>query len=324
MREVVPTAYLDEAEVAVLHEALEALRGRDDDVGFLHGVLDRLGRLGEVVTDFPSLYAAEKMAGRYRGPETLVAHLVKRGPLAAPLGLPVRAALARDFVLAKVQTFRAVLLTLRAAGADPALCERVSHEEAQSIYSVLADQLLVDLIVDAGVASETKHRGAQLLVDVWERCIELEIDDFCPLLESAWRARNRLVVSYGTLIGGVEIVRLGAEGDPAVAEALLDGDDTEERQLAFEEFLFGLSHEHLGTVRRVMAEQGLAAVDRAWVAETLGIAEAELFSGITDPEAMFAAYQKRQLGASYRRLRGVPGPKRTAEAFLMLHILEAP
>jgi hypothetical protein len=317
--------YLLPAEAGALRQALDRLRDHPEDRAFLEGVLSRLERLAAVILDFPSLFSSEHLAGQRRGPETLVEQLVQRGPFATPLGLPIRAALARDFVLAKVQTFRAALLALEAPGiqAPSSLRERLRQEIAQSIYTMMGDRLLVDLIVDPEVPVASKRRAAALLLRFWERCLDLEIEDFCPLLESAWRARNRLVVEFGTLIGSVETVRLLASAsDPDFVEALLQGDSVARRQ-AFEEFLFGLSIEELGTVRQRMEEQGLVAIDRSWVAETLGLPERELFSGIADPEAMFVSYQKRQLGASFRRMQGSAGPHCTAEAFLMLSVLEA-
>ncbi len=318
------TACFDVAEADILREVMERLQDRHDDRLFVRGVLERLVRLAQAVKGFPSLYAPEKLAGHYRGPETLVEQLARRGSFATPLGLPVKASLAHDFVLAKVQAFRAILIVLEVpeTQVSPALRERLRLKIGQSIYTLLADQLLMDIVVDGDVGLDRKRRAAELLVRFWERCIDLEIDDFCPLLESAWRARNRLVVEFGTLIGSVEVMRLLASAaDPDIVDAFLRDDMSEGQRQAFEEFLFGISFEQLETLRREMNREGLVVIDRSWVARTLGLPKEELFSGVADPEAMFISYQKRQLGASYRRLRDVPGPRRTAEAFLMLSIL---
>ena len=37
------------------------------------------------------------------------------------------------------------------------------------------------------------------------------MDDFAPLLESAWHARNRINAQYGTLLGATETFRLITE-----------------------------------------------------------------------------------------------------------------
>ncbi|MDJ0847517.1 MAG: hypothetical protein QNK04_03945 [Myxococcota bacterium] len=323
MDAAVPSEYLDAAEAKVLEDALASLDDHPEDRAALESALLRLAHLGAVVREFPSLYETERLAGHHRGPESLVEHLVRRGPFAGPLGLPVRTSLARDFVLAKVQTFRAVEMALEAANAVDATRERVLQEIGQSIYTLLAERLLVEIVIDAEVADATKRRAAEVLVRFWDRCIEFEIDDFAPLLESAWRARNRLVVEFGTLLGSVETIGLlrGA-GDTAFLDALLPDDASTRRRQAFEEFLFGLSTEQLDRVREEMRRQERNVVDRGWVAETLGMPEEELFSGLSDPEAVFSSYRTRQLGASFRRLRKSPGPQRTAEFYVMLHILQ--
>ncbi len=323
MDAAVPSEYLDAAEAKVLDEAMACLHDRPEDHAALGHALARLAHLGAVVREFPSLYETERLAGHRRGPETLVEHLVRRGPFAGPLGLPVRTALARDFVLAKVQTFRAVEMALDARGEFEAARERVLQEIGQSIYTLLGEQLLIEIVVDAEVADATKRRAAEVLVRFWDRCIEFEIDDFAPLLESAWRARNRLVVEFGTLLGSVEtLALLRGAGDAALLDAILPDDASSRRRQAFEEFLFGLTTEQLERVQQEMRRQQRNVVDRSWVAVTLGMPEEELFSGLSDPEAIFTSYRQRQLGASFRRLRNSPGPRRTAEFYVLLHILQ--
>lgn len=316
---------LDASERSAVAQALACLVRRPADRALLGDALGRLERLGELVSGFPSLLGAQELGGQRRGPETLVARLVGADAFQTPLDLPLRAVLARDFVLAKVQTFRAVERAL--AGLAPPAPEGVRaalrREIEQSVHTLLLDQLLVESLMDPSLGTDAKVRAAELLIGFWDRCTELEVDDFVPLLEAAWEARNRLVVEFGTLIGSVETVRLlETAGHPELVDALLGGDDDDpERRQAFEEFLFGLSYEQLEHVRREMQRAGVAAVDRAWVARTLGLGEAQLFSGIAEPEAAYLSYQRRQAGASFRRLRGVEGPRRTAEAYLLAQLL---
>jgi len=90
---------------------------------------------------------------------------------------------------------------------------------------------------------------------------------------------------------------------------------------AFEEFLFGLSYEQMQQIHHAKREMNLHAVDKDWVARTLAVDPESLFSGVTDPEAMYDSFQRRQLASVYRRLREKPGPRRTAEAILLLDYL---
>ena len=327
MADDLPTELLDFAERRMLREAAACLRGHPESLAWMEGLLGCLDQLGHVLERFPSLLDSSTLAGRSRDPDSLVERLIRLGSFASPLELPVKASLARDFVLAKIQAFRAILLAVQAPGvqAPGALSEELRREIGQSIFTLLAQDLLRDLALDSEVSLVTKRVAAEQLVRFWDRSVELEIDDFCPLLESAWQARNRLVVDFGTLIGSAELLRLlDAAGEPELMDAFLQDGTSVQRWQAFDEFLFGLSFEQLEWLRREMKGQGRAAVDRDWVASTLGIPPEKFFSGVVDPEAMLSSYRSRQLGASHRRLRGSSGPHRTAESFLMLYVLEKP
>ena len=41
-----------------------------------------------------------------------------------------------------------------------------------------------------------------------------------------------------------------------------------------------------------------------------------------DPMALYRSYQRRQLAADYRLMSGAPGPRRTAEGYLMVYLLD--
>ena len=41
-----------------------------------------------------------------------------------------------------------------------------------------------------------------------------------------------------------------------------------------------------------------------------------------DPMALYRSYQRRQLAADFRLMSGAPGPRRTAEAYLMVYLLD--
>ncbi len=44
-------------------------------------------------------------------------------------------------------------------------------------------------------------------------------------------------------------------------------------------------------------------------------------TAIDDPEALFRSYRRRRTAAEFRRWTGAPGPQRTAEAYIMEHVL---
>src|SRR4026208_422597 len=73
-----------------------------------------------------------------------------------------------------------------------------------------AEELFRALLRKPDVSRRTKQRAADQLITVWDDAA-LEIDDFAPLLESAWHAANRINSAYGTLLGATETFRLVTE-----------------------------------------------------------------------------------------------------------------
>lgn len=62
-------------------------------------------------------------------------------------------------------------------------------------------------------------------------------------------------------------------------------------------------------------------VDVADAARILGRPMAETAT-VDDPEALYRSYRRRRLAAEFRHMSHAPGPRWTAEAYIMLHVLE--
>jgi hypothetical protein len=72
-----------------------------------------------------------------------------------------------------------------------------------------------------------------------------------------------------------------------------------------------------------MREQGLSTVTPAWGSQLLGrTIEVLEHSREIDPMALYRSYNRRQLAADFRLMAGAPGPRRTAEAYLMIYLLD--
>lgn len=72
-----------------------------------------------------------------------------------------------------------------------------------------------------------------------------------------------------------------------------------------------------------MKEQSLDVVTPEWAGEVLGRQIDSLDdSGEIDPMALYRSYYRRQLAADYRIMAGSKGPRRTAEAYLMIFLLD--
>jgi hypothetical protein len=318
----------DDSESALVTRTLEALASaRESDANALRAQLRRLTELSHMVRDMPSLLARETFAGRTRSADTLLDHLCISDGLGGELALPLKATLSRTFLVAKIQFLRGlVMAAAHHAAKTPelaALDGDLREELAQSIYTQLAEELLLALLRKPDIQSETKRRAAKQLIAVWENA-EIEIDDFCPLLESAWHARNRINADLGSLLGTSEYFRLVCEDcPPDFLEFFARDEVSVQQKQAFEEFLFDMTFEEVATCRMAMREEGRESISRDRAEEILGRPiERETVADRIDPIALYRSYFRRQLAADFRIVSGRPGPRRTAEAYMMIFLLD--
>jgi hypothetical protein len=318
---------LDRHESELVQQAAEAVASRSPaDAAILQGLLSELRATAELLDRQRPLRRPTALGGEARDEQTLIDHLCTMDGLSGDLVLPLKATLSRTHLLTKINFLRG-FVKATAALTDVPNANKMTHELreelAQSIYTLLAEELFLALLRKPDVSRKTKQRAADQLITVWDDAA-LEIDDFAPLLESAWHARNRINTAYGTLLGATETFRLVTEDcSPEVLEFFGREGMSADESAAFEEFLFNMTSEELATLRRAMQQQHVSAASPAWAAEILGrkIEDLEHAREI-DPMALYRSYQRRQLAADYRLMSGAPGPRRTAEGYLMVYLLD--
>ena len=322
-----PGSVLDRHETELVEQALAVVGAHSPhDQEILKGLLEELKATGGLLDRQRPLRVPTSLGGEARDEQTLVNHLCTIDGLSGDLALPLKATLSRTYLLTKINFLRGFV---KATGViqDVPGCARMNHdlreELAQSVYTLLAEELFLALLRKPDVSRRTKQRAADQLITVWDDAA-LEIDDFAPLLESAWHARNRINSAYGTLLGATETFRLVTEDcSPEVLEFFGRDGMSADESAAFEEFLFNMTSEELDTLRRAMQQQHLSAASPAWAAEVLGrqIEDLEHRHEI-DPMALYRSYQRRQLAADFRGMASSPGPRRTAEGYLMVYLLD--
>jgi len=319
---------LDRHESELVEQALAAVDSRSQaDADILRGLIEELKATSGLLDRQRPLRRPTALGGEPRTEQTLIEHLCTLDGLGGDLALPLKATLSRTYLLTKINFLRGFVKATAAIISDVPDCAKVTHELreelAQSIYTLLAEELFLALLRKPDVNKRTKQRAADQLITVWDDAA-LEIDDFAPLLESAWHARNRINSAYGTLLGATETFRLVTEDcSPEVLEFFGRDGMSADESAAFEEFLFNMTSEELATLRRAMQQQHLSAASPAWAAEVLGrqIEELEHRHEI-DPMALYRSYQRRQLAADFRMMADAAGPRRTAEAYLMVYLLD--
>jgi len=322
----------DEAESELVARALIALaQVAPGDADILSSLMKQLADLNQIIWQIPSLDTEQTLAGEKRGLATLVEHLCQTDGLAGDLELPVKATLQRTFLMAKIQFLRAFVKATDSLRKDaPDLRQlnlQLREELAQSIYTLMAEDLLLALLRKPQIREHTKRRAAKQLIRIWDDAA-LEIDELFPMLESAWHARNRIVANLGSLLGASEYFKLVREDcAPHFLDYFSRDEVSESENQAFTEFLFGITTEELCILRDKMREEGIVAADEAWASKVIGRnLEHETDdddNDVIDPVSLYRSYQRRQLAADYRILSGAPGPARTAEAYLMVYFLNS-
>lgn len=313
---------LDSRERRLVDRSLGWLREhRPREAAALWDHVKRVARLGDVLDRTPTLPLGAMMRDEDVQEAELVDRLAHADPMGRELLLPEKAHVARAFQLAKIALLRELRQVLEPVGGGEATLHAELHGElAQSVYTLIATEILIGMLSDQLLAEPHRRRAARQLILLWERAAQLEIDDFCPVLEAAWRARSRIGVQFGALVGAGEYMRLVASDCPAEFLDYFVRDDAGDDEVqAFEEFLFNLPFEELTRLRTASRERG-SVIDRAAAEQILGRSLAESAS-IGDPDSVYRSYARRRTAAEHRRWVGAPGPRRTAEAYILTTVL---
>src|SRR5262245_25127624 len=210
--DAIAVSVLDHRESELIGRALSAVAaGNPADADVLRDLVAQLNETSRLLDRTRPLRKPTALGNEARNEQSLITHLCKLDGLSGDLALPLKATLSRTYLLTKIMFLRGFVKATVALETDAPdlhrLSEDLREELAQSIYTLLAEELFLALLRKPDVSPRTKRRAADQLITVWDDAM-LEIDDFAPLLESAWHARNRITSEYGTLLGTAETFRL--------------------------------------------------------------------------------------------------------------------
>lgn len=313
--------FFDQRERELVAAALDVIEEVEPgESELLRETLHRLARAAELVQKSPRITGSwESRRAKVTTGETLIELLCAVPEWDLDLHLPMRVIFGHAYLVAKINFFKGLCYGLEAVHAPDDLRERAELELGQSIYSKLAEELFISIVTEPRGEARVKKAAARFLMRIWEDRLESEIDDFAPVLESIWRARNKVRPVLGTMLGTSEFFGLLRECSDTRFLDYFDAELPEEQVQAFEEFLFGLSWEQLSMLRDQMQrensssisqEQARAATPPSWAPRSDG------------PQALYTSYKKRRVKAQYRAITSAPGPRQTAEVFVMTSFLK--
>lgn len=286
--------------------------------------LKGLAAIALALAAYPSLKARDSLGGKERSGETLMERLMAAGEHGLEWTLPTKAVLSRTYGIAKVNFWTAVQYALEADASPEAreLVRPVREAIEEAVYTRLAEELYGSFVTSRWTSPEVKRATIEQVLELWEGRVGLATDRFCPILRSAWAARCRAPRVFGTLMGTAEIFTLVLQDcDPRFVDWFCRQRYDSEQVQAFEEFLFDLPFESLEKVRAMMREEGRTVVGPDEVARYLGFPKGRLRPLIEDAKELYVSFRTRRTKAQYRTSMRVPGPKRTAESYLLEALL---
>ena len=279
--------------------------------------MENLERLGEVLATYPSPLHEQRLGQLHRGLDSLVESLCSATPANFEFFLPTRAVVGRGIDMAECNFYRLLehLCSEIIQGEEgQQLREQATQRLRLCLYSRLSEEVLLDIACDPTLPRSARERAVRSLAQLWDRRLTYRVRDFFPLLESTWEARQRMNVIGGTMYGTQEVFELFREGvAPEFVEYFGRDDHSEDEIQAFREFLFGIPYEELVKLEGDLSRKGNVGVEYMAPAMTTRSEGVLLF---------YEFFRSRYVQSLARKLGQQPGPKRTAEGYAMVYLLE--
>lgn len=306
---------------------------REDFAGRIQRTVDRLEMIGEALESYPPIMEERHLGARQRGLNTLVSKLESADDSNFELFLPTRALVGRTLVLAELNFWRMVGYIAKEVRSrlpeDSAAVATIRKIIADAdewlhgcVFTLLAEEVLGSIARDRQQAAELRTKAVEKLVDLWGNYLHWAVRDFFPLLQATWNARRSIRVSVGTTLGVSEMMRLLQAGcDPQFVEYFARENPSLDEVGALQEFLIGVSMEDIESLKDLMAREGKTCLSPEEARTALGVAASETDQAHDGVQA-YRFFRERQFQAAARRLRGGSGPKRTAEEYVMIYLLE--
>jgi len=292
----------------------------------------RVECVAEALEAYPAILHEKKLGVRERSLETLVEHLAQADDSNYELFVPTRAIVGRTLVVAELNFWR--MIGYLAGEVDSICVDPGSKAELDAVraevdewlhgcvYTLLAEEVLGSIARDPDQPCELRTCAVEKLVGIWGNYLHWAVRDFFPLLQATWSARRRIRVSIGTTLGVSEMMRLLQAGcDMEFVEYFARPNPTQDEARAFQEFLIGVPTEAIRSLVQLMEEEGRTCMSPEEARQALGLVTPENDTGHAGVRA-YRFFRERHLQASARRLRNEPGPRRTAEEYVMIYFLE--
>lgn len=309
----------------VFRERLEASTHPDKErfQGIFEAHLTRIASIQKALRAYPPVLQENKLGSRERGLGTLVELLANATDADFEMFLPMRAMLWRSLTMARLNFWRLLrYLSEEIEPDDTDLSIIIDRRVHACVYLKLVDELLTSLAMDEDIPRTIRQEVVASMTSLWDSTPSKAVQQFFPLLEAVWEARRNIFVSVGTMLGVSEIMKLLQAGcAPQFVDYFSRSRMTNDEGSAFQEFLIGVTTEQITDLESFMQGSGRTCLSPEEAKQALGINETSDENYRVGVQA-YQFHRERHLQSAARRLRSLPGPKHTAEEYMLKYFLE--
>ena len=306
---------------ALVNEIMPIIQKNDSDTGenFRNRISD-LEALASAINRFPSLLERHSIIGDIRTPTSLIDSLIEHLDSGdSTLQLPSKANLGKGLLIAKIHTLSSFTRQANHLGEEK-LYKDLETETISSMFSLLVEDVYLNLIRDASQPLEFRREWAMSLLLLWEHWSDQNIEDVAPVLQSVWTARRKLAPAFGTMMGTSELMMISMQMDEQWIQFIKEKMGEPGVTQAMEEFLFGISYEQIKTLKNTLRTKGISAIGRDEVSKFLG-EHVKADAGL-DYRDFYSLYTVRRDNARSRRRFKAEGPYKTLEDYYIQFVTE--
>ncbi len=306
---------------ALVNEIMPIIQKNDSDTGenFRNRISD-LEALASAINRFPSLLERHSIIGDIRTPTSLIDSLIEHLDSGdSTLQLPSKANLGKGLLIAKIHTLSSFTRQANHLGEEK-LYKEFETETISSMFSLLVEDVYLNLIRDASQPLEFRREWAMSLLLLWEHWSDQNIEDVAPVLQSVWTARRKLAPAFGTMMGTSELMMISMQMDEQWIQFIKEKMGEPGVTQAMEEFLFGISYEQIKTLKNTLRTKGISAIGRDEVSKFLG-EHVKADAGL-DYRDFYSLYTVRRDNARSRRRFKAEGPYKTLEDYYIQFVTE--
>lgn len=282
-----------------------------------------LEELARAISLYPSILESHQLGRSCRSVESLITALCEKAVPDMILHIPTKAILGRGYSIAKINFFimlKYIVCEIESMSSHGATLNAMI---AGNVSGITAEEVYISIIEDMEIPEHIRSNAAYLLAHTWEYRLGYEVREFAPILGAIWKAREKLIPNFGTMLGFSELFLISDNIESAWFDFLLRDRLSEEEIFALEEFIFGLTYEEIISVRAGMAERGKTSLSRAEVDDLIESKHMDEYSS-DDPRELYRSFRDRKLRARYRTRARLAGPRKTLEEYLMCFLLAQP